>query len=279
VNSSAGADPDNLSDSFGFDTAAFLSVGDSTLLAETVTTAATASLPARDDALRGAQQQQQQSQQNNKQVAQTATTSTATTVNTTPLPFTLPSLTIDQERRLQAGERIQEQSKMGREGSGHVVFDIPAPAEQVWNCLLDFERYPETIGTVRSMRFLSDPQPARHYGTPSVTRALFVLSKFKLNIAAIHAYQPNHPSGHYMEFSLDPSCTNAVLQHAKGIWYTQELQPARRTRVWLMCELRVSGLLPTFIVDYAARRAMPRATSWLRPVVEQRMKDELQTKE
>jgi hypothetical protein len=40
------------------------------------------------------------------------------------------------------------------------------------------------------------------------------------------------------------------------------------TRVWLICELRVSQVLPSFIVDYASARAMPRATSWLKPQVE-----------
>ena len=40
------------------------------------------------------------------------------------------------------------------------------------------------------------------------------------------------------------------------------------TRVWLLCEVQVSRLLPQWITDYAARRAMPRATTWLRPQVE-----------
>jgi hypothetical protein len=44
------------------------------------------------------------------------------------------------------------------------------------------------------------------------------------------------------------------------------------TRVWLICELRVSPMLPSFIVDYAARRAMPRATTWLKPQVVNRIK-------
>ena len=46
-------------------------------------------------------------------------------------------------------------------------------------------------------------------------------------------------------------------------YYTQDY-----TRVWLLCELKVSWALPTFIVDYAAKRAMPRATTWLKPQVE-----------
>mmetsp|Transcript_16788 Transcript_16788/g.31922 ORF Transcript_16788/g.31922 Transcript_16788/m.31922 type:complete len:132 (-) Transcript_16788:194-589(-) len=110
----------------------------------------------------------------------------------------------------------------------------------------------------------------RHYGMASISRAAFTLSKFRLKIAAIHKYHP-HPDGHYMVFTLDKACTNAVLQDAKGIWYTQENPGGREgyTRVWLLCELKVSPMLPTFIVDYAANRAMPRATSWLAPTVEE----------
>jgi hypothetical protein len=203
-----------------------------------------------------------------------------------PLPFTLPKLSPEQYQLLQNGERVQEQSKMGREGSGFVVMDIPAPAYAIWECLLDFEAYPENIGTVRSMRMFTNthlkqsyiaekPMPpgtgmeTRHYGMASVSRAAFTLSKFRLKIAAIHRYQP-HPDGHYMVFTLDKACTNAVLQDAKGIWYTQENPDGRDgyTRIWLLCELRVSPMLPKFIVDYAARRAMPRATTWLPTTVE-----------
>lgn len=204
-----------------------------------------------------------------------------------PLPFTLPNLSDEQIQSLRDGERVQEQSKMGREGSGFVVMDIPAPAYAIWECLLDFEAYPENIGTVRSMRMFTNthlkqsyiaekPVPpgtgmeTRHYGMASISRAAFILSKFRLKIAAIHRYQP-HPDGHYMVFTLDKACTNAVLQDAKGIWYTQENPDGREgyTRVWLLCELKVSPMLPTFIVDYAANRAMPRATTWLAPTVEQ----------
>jgi len=204
-----------------------------------------------------------------------------------PLPFMLPSLSADQRKRLKAGERIQEQSKMGRDGSGYVVVDVNAPPYVVWECLLDFESYPTTIPTVRDVRFFSsenlksgyyaekpiDPSTGRelrHYGSPSTTRAAFILSKFRLNIAAIHNYRP-HPDGHYMDFSLDPECTNMVLKSAKGIWHTQSNPDGRGedwTRVYLICELKVSRVLPTFIVDYAANRAMPRATTWLKPQVE-----------
>jgi hypothetical protein len=154
-----------------------------------------------------------------------------------PLPFQLPKLTQDQRQLLYAGERIQEQTKMGRDGSGYVVVDVKAPPYVVWECLLDFESYTETIPTVREVTMLTSThlksgyhaekpifpvsgKQLRHYGTPSLTRAAFTLSKFRLNIAAIHNYSP-HPDGHFMVFTLDPDCTNLVLKSAKGIWYTQ----------------------------------------------------------
>ena len=154
-----------------------------------------------------------------------------------PLPFKLPNLSEEQKKLIAQGERVQEQSKMGREGSGFVVMDVKAPPYVIWECLLDFESYPELIKTVRGMEMFTSnklksgyheekPVPKgstrdlRHYGTPSVTRAAFILSKFKLNIAAIHNYRP-HPDGHYMVFNLDPDCTNMVLKSATGIWYVQ----------------------------------------------------------
>ena len=156
----------------------------------------------------------------------------------------------------------------------------------MWECLLDFERYPELIGTVKSMQLFTNTHLKQSYvaetpidgqkllyGKASVTRASFVLSKFRLNIAAVHQYTP-HPDGHYMDFSLDKANRNAVLKHAKGIWYTEKNPDGKQgiTRVWLLCELSVSSVLPKFIVDYAANRAMPRATKWLKPTVIEKKK-------
>jgi hypothetical protein len=221
-----------------------------------------------------------------------------------PLPFKLPKLTKEQRTLLAKGERLQEQSRMGREGSGYVILDVKAPPFVVWETLLDFESYPETIPTVKSMQLYTSEKlntgfvnekpvlpgtgrETRHYGTPSVTRAAFTLSKFRLNIAAIHRYTP-HPLGDYMIFTLDRSCTNMVLKGAKGIWYTEEnpdgrevrmnvevtsvsercldcpdrfrsraiillsllrLYPQGYTRVYLLCEVQISRALPKFIVD------------------------------
>lgn len=155
-----------------------------------------------------------------------------------PLPFERPPLTSEQEDLLRRGERIQYQREMGNQGFGYVVMDVQAPPDIVWDCLLDFHSYPQLIPTVRDIRMYTNTHLERDYraekpidyedgtvatlkhGVPSVTRAAFTLSKFRLNIAAIHKYTP-HPEGDFMIFTLDPACTNFVLQFAKGVWYTQ----------------------------------------------------------
>ncbi len=203
------------------------------------------------------------------------------------LPFALPTLSAEQSRRVINGERVQYQDDMGRAGSGFVVWDVKAPASVVWDCLLDFQSYPQTIPTVREVVMYTKTHLKEDYrtekpldfedgtvaickhGVPSVTRAQFSLSKFRLKIAAVHKYRP-HPRGDYMIFTLDPASTNMALKYAKGIWYTESNPDGKEghTRVWLLCELRVSRLLPQWIVDYAAARAMPRATTWLKPQTE-----------
>ncbi|KAL7443595.1 hypothetical protein ACHAXH_007027 [Discostella pseudostelligera] len=214
-------------------------------------------------------------------------TSVASSTPREPLPFSLPKLSPEQSRRVINGDRVQFQDDMGRAGSGFVVCDVKAPASVVWDCLLDFQSYPQTIPTVREVVMYTNTHLKEDYraekpldyedgtvaickhGVPSVTRAQFSLSKFRLKIAAVHKYRP-HPRGDYMIFTLDPASTNMVLKYAKGIWYTESNPDGKEghTRVWLLCELRVSRLLPQWIVDYAAARAMPRATTWLKPQTE-----------
>ncbi|KAL7534850.1 hypothetical protein ACHAWF_004965 [Thalassiosira exigua] len=217
----------------------------------------------------------------------TGDVSAAFSIPREPLPFEPPTLDAEQSRRVIDGERVQFQDDMGRAGSGFVVWDVKAPSSVVWDCLLDFQSYPQTIPTVREVVMYTNTHLKEDYraekpldfedgtaaickhGVPSVTRAQFSLSKFRLKIAAVHKYRP-HPKGDYMIFTLDPASRNPALKYAKGIWYTQSNPDGKEgyTRVWLLCELRVSRLMPQWIVDYAASRAMPRATSWLKPQTE-----------
>ena len=191
-----------------------------------------------------------------------------------PLPFTLPKLTIEQNQQLLSGERVQFQSDMGREGSGFVAVDVKAPASVIWSCLLDFYSYPQTIPTVRDIQMFTNTHLKQDYyaetavdrqkyedgtlatlkhGVPSVTRAAFTLSKFRLKIAAIHKYR-THPQGDYMIFTLDPACTNMVLQNAKGVWHTQSNPDGRGEVRCQNCDSKLHpnpNLLSDFVFFFA----------------------------
>lgn len=68
-----------------------------------------------------------------------------------------------------------------------------------------------------------------------------------------------------IQFRLDSDRPNLVMRSADGFWWVE--QPADRpegvSRVWLTANIVVSRLVPALVVDYAAGRALPRATAWL----------------
>ena len=75
-----------------------------------------------------------------------------------------------------------------------------------------------------------------------------------------------------VRFELDPDCTKAgraVLREATGFFFV-ESPPDRPgySRVWLCAEVDVNRFVPGVIVDYAAGRALPRASNWLKPTCE-----------
>ncbi|KAJ1466447.1 hypothetical protein T484DRAFT_1861634 [Baffinella frigidus] len=75
-----------------------------------------------------------------------------------------------------------------------------------------------------------------------------------------------------LECSLDRSrqFPPPPFEEAQRFWFV-EPSPERAgySRIWLSSKVTCSPLLPAMIVDYAAARALPRATTWLRREIEQ----------
>lgn len=181
------------------------------------------------------------------------------------LPTTvLPRLTPEDLRALNVGLPVQRQTRDGWLGSGMVAMDVKADPEQVWELLQDFANYDTLIDTVRK----SQVRQYQMNGDPNETQATFVLSKFRFEVNVIHKFDWERQQ---LSFRLDKSSRNVILKKAEGTWHVQSeaegLRPGH-TRVWLCSSIHVSRVVPRWIVDYAARRALPRATTWLRPTVE-----------
>lgn len=144
--------------------------------------------------------------------------------------------------------------------------DVNAPASVVLGCLESFEDYPDMIPVVRQARIKS-----RLWETASKLTAMskYRISRFWLSVSVVH--HVDRDDG-LVRFDLDPSCTGTglVLREASGFWMVQPSPCGNpnRCRVWLCTGLRASTLLPHWLIDYAAERALRRATTWLRPHVE-----------
>mmetsp|Transcript_3296 Transcript_3296/g.5135 ORF Transcript_3296/g.5135 Transcript_3296/m.5135 type:complete len:265 (+) Transcript_3296:198-992(+) len=167
----------------------------------------------------------------------------------------LPKLTASDLAMLQAGERVQKQRRNGRAGTGWVVVDVDAAPDVVFEGLSAFDSYEEMIPTVRGVD--------TYYKSADICKAEFSLSKFRLKINAEHKV---YPEQQLIRFKLDSERPNLVLRQATGFWLV-EPHPDRDTssRVWLSARIVASRVVPTLVVDYAACRALPRATSWIQP--------------
>lgn len=170
-------------------------------------------------------------------------------------PVHLPPLTKREKMALARGERIQKQNREGRSGYGIVVVDIEAPAEEVFDTLTRFDDYGKMIPTVRDVQVYSS--------APKRVVAQFAVSRFSLRFNVVHTIIRDQ---RLIKFQLDDTRTNMVMKRANGFWHVQD-PPDRPgfSRVWLSAEVVASMLVPTMIVDYAANRALPRATRWLQP--------------
>jgi len=171
----------------------------------------------------------------------------------------LPELSASDMRALRRGERVQKQMREGRIGTGLVVVDVEADLSTVFAVLTDIDRYPERIPTVRE---------AITYEMGERTRKTqFQISRFRLQInTELKCVRDQN----MLTFEMDKKRPAPFLEEARGFWYLEKEESEGeepRTRIWLVADIACSQLLPTAIVDYAAARALPRATTWLQPVM------------
>ncbi|CAM9515607.1 unnamed protein product [Chrysoparadoxa australica] len=181
-------------------------------------------------------------------------------------PKGLPKLTPIELRQLRNGERVQRQTRRGGNGSGLVVVDVRADTDTVTGALLDYSRYAEMIGTVREARLLEVQE--------HTTKAEFCLSRFRLRLRVV--LSNGTLDNNIVTFQLDPDCTKVgkgLFKQASGYWFVEALdERPGYSRVWMKADVETGPLLPPFIVDYAAARALPRASTWLKPQCEGRQR-------
>jgi hypothetical protein len=177
----------------------------------------------------------------------------------------LHSLTAEDLIQLERGLPVQKQQRNGGQGTGFVVFEVNAPSSVVLNSLSKFEDYTKMIPVVRQAKV--ETQETLMDGSIAA-RVSYKISKFWLGLTA---RQVLNPAAGTVRFELDQNCSR-FLQEATGFWQVEQVD-ANRSRVWLRAIIRSSCIVPSWIIDYAAERALRRATSWLRPYTERVWKE------
>jgi ribosome-associated toxin RatA of RatAB toxin-antitoxin module len=172
----------------------------------------------------------------------------------------LPELSVEDLKVLLRGDRVQKQERSGSRGEGIVVVDVNASPDVVFSHLSRFDAYQSMIPTVRKVDVLSI--------TPRGTEAEFRLSKFGLKVNVLHTINAEDRT---IKFRLNPNRVNPVFSEAAGFWHVEapEDRPEGYSRVYLNACIRVSRFVPPFILDYASSKALPRASTWIRPYFEE----------
>ncbi|CAM9999610.1 unnamed protein product [Discosporangium mesarthrocarpum] len=174
----------------------------------------------------------------------------------------LATLTEEDLATLRSGQRVQKQTRNGGAGTGFVVVDVRADPDIVLSKLTNYEKYAEMIDTVRDCQVF----PKRG----DSCKVEVTVSRFRLHIRVVMTLVREE---NLVRFELDPDCTKAgraVLREATGFFFVEtppDLEPGY-SRVWMRAKVDVNRFVPGAIVDYAAGRALPRASKWIKPTCE-----------
>lgn len=168
----------------------------------------------------------------------------------------LPFLSPRDKMSLAAGENVQRQDRDGSRGKGIVVVDVFAPADTVFDTLCQFSMYEDMIPTVRSSSVISRDGLN--------TAAAFTLSRFQLRVNVVHRVFKEQ---RIVKFRLDDDRPNFVFEEAIGFWHVQapKDRPEGWSRVYLSACILTNVMIPPLIMDYAASRALTRASKWIKP--------------
>lgn len=173
----------------------------------------------------------------------------------------LPALTPYELKMLKAGQRVQKQHRTGRQGTGWVVLEVAADHDLIFDSLTKFDKYMDVIPTVRRSTIYGG-SAARN-----CAKVQYSLSRFRIKVNIVNTVQREEGLIH---FSLDSERSSRgsglVIKQADGFWHVHPCHDRPGySRVWLSAALVISPLVPTSFVDYAACRALPRATNWIQP--------------
>jgi ribosome-associated toxin RatA of RatAB toxin-antitoxin module len=167
-------------------------------------------------------------------------------------------LTEAEQAKLAAGKPVLRQSQGAEGGSGVAIQEIAAPAETVWDTILNYPRYKDWVENVVSCTV---------YRKEGSTLYLDMQTSILGIRSGMYTRNVVRKDQGYMSWTLDYSRKSDV-NDIVGYWRVETLSTEPpRTRLEYSTQLMVSGV-PTLLVGYLTRDSLVEGTGWVKKQAE-----------
>eukprot|EP00752_Nemacystus_decipiens_P006252 g5639.t1 len=186
-------------------------------------------------------------------------------------------LTKKQLTDLDGGDLVQDMLKGetdedgGKGGRALAVQDVNAPAEYVWDRILDFGNYNKMVPKVTE---------CKNYETETLRNGTEIIkTNLKLNVFGVKLnsffYHSYFPSSSSMTWTLDYT-KKSTLDDSVGFWHVAKHPSAEKqddwSRVYYSVQLRIPSWIPGLVISYLNKKAIREATTWVKRESEQKYK-------
>jgi coenzyme Q-binding protein COQ10 len=137
---------------------------------------------------------------------------------------------------------------------------IEVPLAQVWNVVCDYERYPEFISEMRSVRVLRREGPRQEVEFEIELELLGLKKRIHYTLAMTESPQSS------IKWNLVRSET---LKGDDGSWEFRALGE-RRTEATYQIELKLGPFIPRAVSNFLAEQSLPRLLSQFKRRAEER---------
>ncbi len=171
-------------------------------------------------------------------------------------------LSSSDESALSSGNSVLRQipSEDPKEGGRAIcVQDIKAPVGNVWNQILDLDRYCGKVPKLKECKnYLVKPNED---GTRTILTKMVVgvLPGYKYEYYCRHTHHPTQSS---LTWSLDYD-KYSDFDDVQGHWHVSSLSPSK-TRVFYAADLKLRGSVPGPVMNILSKKALKEATSWVK---------------
>lgn len=172
----------------------------------------------------------------------------------------LPELDGDDHETLDSGAMLQKFYTVGKNGNeGLAAQVVEAPAEHVWQSLLDWEAWPRMVDDVCATDVYE------HEGNDVKVKVTLGIGILRIRTHVHHVIDRDAQT---MTWSLDPS-KPSDLQGNRGFWIVEPQTPTSCI-VYYSVAIQTHKWAPGWLDRYIAREGFPRALGWLKREAESR---------